>query len=131
MAIVAMAQASRCGTELVATVENLPDRRGKGPLTSIIELAYDEPMGTQEKEARRARAAYVGAVAQLARAMTDFETVGVPLAPLPSGRIAPWSPRQQEVMASCAEAWTALVRQRRSYETALREAGHPETWPHA
>ena len=88
-------------------------------------------MGTQEKEARRARAAYVGALTQLARAMTDFERVGVPLEPLPSGRIAPWSPQQQAVMVACADAWGAVVSQRLAYDTALREAGHPETWPHA
>jgi hypothetical protein len=107
-----------------------PDR-GAELCTATVERVYDAGMGTQEKEARRARAAYVGAVAQLARAMTDFERVGVPLEPLPSGRIAPWSPQQQEVMQACAEAWQAVVSQRRSYEVATREAGHPETWPHA
>jgi hypothetical protein len=88
-------------------------------------------VGTQEKEARRARAAYVGALTQLARAMTDFERVGVPLEPLSNGQIAPWSDRQQMVMVACAEAWDGVVRQRRAYDTAIREAGHPETWPHA
>jgi hypothetical protein len=63
--------------------------------------------------------------------MTDFERVGVPLGPLADGRIAPWSTRQQEVMAACADAWTEVVTQRRGYDTAIREAGHPETWPHA
>lgn len=88
-------------------------------------------MGTQEKEARRARAAYMGALRQLAQAMTEFERVGVPLEPLPSGRIAPWSDRQLGVMVACADAWEAVVRQRRAYDMAVREAGHPETWPHA
>lgn len=97
----------------------------------MLERVYDVEMGTQEKEARRARAAYVGALRQLARAMTDFERVGVPLEPLADGRIAPWSARQQEVMVACAEAWEGVVRQRRAYDVAVREAGHPETWPHA
>jgi hypothetical protein len=97
----------------------------------MVERAYDGRVGTQEKEARRARAAYVGALTQLARAMTEFEQVGVPLEPLPSGRIAPWSAAQQAVMVACAEAWGAVVRQRRAYDVAAREANHPETWPHA
>jgi hypothetical protein len=97
----------------------------------LVERVYDDAVGTQEKEARRARAAYVGALAQLARAMTEFERVGVPLEPLPSGRIAPWSAQQQMVMVACAEAWEAVVRQRRAYDTAIREVTHPETWPHA
>jgi hypothetical protein len=63
--------------------------------------------------------------------MMQFERVGVPLEPARDGRIMPWSDEQSTVMGACAAAWTAVVRQRRAYDVAVREAGHPETWPHA
>lgn len=91
---------------------------------------YHERVGTKDREARRARVSYLGALAQLARVMAEFERVGVPLEPEPDGRIPPWSAEHKAIMTACAGAWDAVVRLRRVYEVALREAGSPETWPH-
>jgi hypothetical protein len=63
--------------------------------------------------------------------MTEFERVGVPLEPGRDGRIAPWNSEHAAVMGACAEAWVALLKQRRVFEVAVSEASHPETWPHA
>jgi hypothetical protein len=92
---------------------------------------YDDDVSGHERDARRARVAYLGAVRQLAQAMAEFERVEVPLYPGIDRRIPDWTTEQTKVMVACAAAWTLLVAQRRAYESAVRTAGHPETWPHA
>jgi hypothetical protein len=92
---------------------------------------YDSAVSGHERDVRRARAGYLGAVRELARAMAEFERVDVPMLPGADGRIAVWSDEQEAVMDGCALAWPAVVDRHREYRSALRTAGHPETWPHA
>jgi hypothetical protein len=94
---------------------------------------YDESVGvgSYERDARRARAGYVAALRQLARAMTTFETAGVSLEPGPGGRIEPWTDEDRAVMIACAEAWHEIVQRRQAYDSAIRALGEPGSWPHA
>lgn len=77
-------------------------------------------MGGNEREARHARAAYLGSVLNLARSMTAFAEADVPLAPDPDGAIQPWTTEHVTVMRACAEAWPAVVDRRREYDAVLR-----------
>ena len=100
-------------------------------VASQLERAYDDLVNGPERDARRARAGYLGAVRELARAMAAFERCDVVMLPGPDGRIAIWTDEQFTVMDGCAQAWGAVVARHREYRSALRTAGHPETWPHA
>ena len=90
---------------------------------------YDEQVTAYERDATRARTAYVAALFRLGQAMDAFDRASVPLAPGPGGRIEDWSPEQHQVMRACARAWTEVVRTRRTYDEALRSL-NPGTWPH-
>jgi hypothetical protein len=84
-----------------------------------------------DRALRMALVAYVAALRRLDRAMANFDEADVPLSPDRDGRVPPWTAEQQVVMAECAEAWAAVVKQRRAHDVAVREAEHPETWRHA
>jgi hypothetical protein len=90
---------------------------------------YDGRVTVYERDAARARTAFVAALIRLGRAMTAFERARVPVAPGPGGRVVDWTPEQHEVMKACARAWTDVVRARRAYDEALRSL-NPGTWPH-
>jgi hypothetical protein len=73
---------------------------------------------THEREARLARSAYIAAVIQLSRAMQSWEEARVALDP-GHGGLVPWTEEQHRLTREAAEAWAAVVAQRRAYETAL------------
>jgi len=77
----------------------------------------------------RARAAYLGAVQRLSRAMRAFYDAQVPLEPDDRGGLAPWTSTHVMVMRECAEAWPAVVARRQTYDALLREFGSPEAPP--
>jgi hypothetical protein len=103
------------------------------PSSGDIVQSYDKWVGagSYERDARRARAGYVAALRQLARAMTRFETAGVSLEPGPGGRIEPWTDEDWAVMIACAEGWHEIVERRQAYDSAMRALGEPGSWPHA
>ena len=90
---------------------------------------YDHGVTVYERDAARARTAFVAALIRLGRAMTAFERARVPVVPGPGGRVAEWTPEQHEVMKACARAWSDVVRARRAYDEAQRSL-NPGTWPH-
>lgn len=63
--------------------------------------------------------------------MGEFERADLPMLPGRDGRIAIWTDEQCAVMDGCAQAWGAVVARHREYRSAVRTAGHPETWRHA
>jgi hypothetical protein len=81
------------------------------------------------REAMRARAAYLGAVQRLARAMRAYYEAHVPLEPDEHGGLSPWTSTHVAVMRECAEAWPAVVARRQTYDALLREFGSPEARP--
>jgi hypothetical protein len=98
-----------------------------------LERAYDECVGfpNLQREATRARSAYLGALRRLDRAMNMFNEANVPLAPDEDGRPAPWTIEGVVVMRSCARAWMAVVAARRGYDAALRDLDQNEALPRA
>jgi hypothetical protein len=99
----------------------------------LLERAYDEPMGfpNLQREATRARSAYLGALRRLDQAMDIFNAVGVPLVPEEDGRPAPWTGEDIAVMRSCAEGWRAVVSARLGYDAALHDLEQNEPLPRA
>jgi hypothetical protein len=77
----------------------------------------------------RARAAYLGAVQRLSRAMRAYYDAQVPLEPDAQGGLSPWSATHVAVMRECAEAWPAVVARRQTYDALLRDFGSPEARP--
>jgi hypothetical protein len=71
-----------------------------------------------DRDLRQAQAAYVGALHQLASAMTAFDDADVALAPYPSGEIPPWSESDYRVMTAAAQAWADVVKLRQEYDAA-------------
>lgn len=94
-----------------------------------VEQVYDGGVTVYERDATRARTAYIAALYRLGRAMDAFDHARVPLTPGPGGRIEDWTPEQMAVMRTCARAWSDVVRARRQYDDALRTL-NPGTWPH-
>jgi hypothetical protein len=88
-------------------------------------------VASYEREVRRARAAYVGALRRLAAAMTSFNAAAVPLDPEPGGQIPPWSAEEAEVMERCATAWQHIVAWRREYDSAVRALNETGERPYA
>lgn len=88
-------------------------------------------MASYEREVRRTRAAYVGALRRLAIAMTRFNGASVPLDPEPGGQIPSWSAADTEVMEGCATAWHEIVARRRDYDSAVRALGATGERPYA
>jgi hypothetical protein len=84
-----------------------------------------------QREATRARSAYLGALRRLDQAMDTFNNVEVPLAPGEDGRLAPWTREDVAVMRSCAQAWMAVVAARRGYDAALGDLDQNEALPRA
>ena len=84
-----------------------------------------------QREVSRARAAYLGALLRLAKAMTAFNEANVPLDPDQTGKIIAWSRRDVAVMKACADAWPAVVEARRLYDALLRDLGRPQERPYA
>ena len=72
-----------------------------------------------EREARLARSAYIAAVFQLGRAMRRWEEARVVLDP-GHGPLVAWTEDEHRLTREAAEAWSAVVSQRKAYETALR-----------
>ena len=88
-------------------------------------------VASYEREVRRARAAYVGALRRLAGAMTSFNAAAVPLDPEPGGQIPPWTDADAQVMEQCATAWQEIVARRREYDSAVRALGATGERPYA
>jgi hypothetical protein len=84
-----------------------------------------------QREATRARSAYLGALRRLHRAMDMFNEAGVALVPEEDGRLAPWTGEDVAVMRSCAEAWGAVVSARLGYDAALHDLDQNEPLPRA
>ena len=91
-----------------------------GTRSTLFEHVYDDGMSGHEREARQARAAYLGALHRLAQAMTAFNNANVPLEPDGHGRIGAWTAQHVAIMSSCAEAWPAVVARRRAYDATQR-----------
>ena len=78
-----------------------------------------------DREAKLARAAYLGALQRLAKAMTDFNEAEVPLEPDERGELRPWTRAHVQVMRACAQAWPEVVERRREYDARVRALRRP------
>ncbi|GEM_PF-3235480 len=98
-----------------------------------VERLYDTTVGNRnlQREVTRARASYIGAFQQLARAMTAFNEAHVPLEPDDDGRLAPWTRDHVQIMRACAEAWPRVMEARRQSDALLRDLVRPAARPYA
>ena len=102
-----------------------------GP-TVIVQVYHDRMgVGSVERDLRQARAALLGAVRRLERAMGRFEDSDIPLWPDRSGEFAQWTAEQKAVVTAAATVWVDFVRRREEYDAAVRTSAQPSTWPHA
>jgi hypothetical protein len=84
-----------------------------------------------EREARRARSAYLGSVQRLGDAMRAFHAARVPLNVDEHGKLAAWSRDDVQVMLTCAAAWADIVKTRRHLDVVERDLRRPAIRPYA
>lgn len=91
----------------------------------MYEQTYDDQVYDQRREARSARAQYLGAVSRLNRAMNTFFDHPVELEPRHDSTLTPWTKEQAQLMIECSQAWADLVDKRRHLDRVLRGVGGP------
>ena len=83
-----------------------------------------------EREARLARAAYLGQANRLLEAIRRLAEPNVVLID-ERGEVPAWTSEQLQAVRICALAWADVTARRRDYDDVARHLAAPESWPHA